>query len=47
MSDSSVSTSVNLVFQKESQIQALWAVYTAVQFALGAFGLDEYHGMDI
>jgi hypothetical protein len=34
---------VNLVFQKESQIQALWAVYTAVQFTYGGFGLSQYH----
>jgi hypothetical protein len=36
------SATVALVFQKEGQVHALWAVYTAVQFALGGFGLSTY-----
>jgi hypothetical protein len=40
---SNFSSVVGLLFQKEGQLQALWAVYTAVQLAEGDFGLSEYH----
>ena len=43
MLESNLSSATGLVFQKETQIQALWAVYTAVQFAAGGFGLSEWH----
>jgi len=44
MSKLSFSETVDLIFQKESQVQTLWAVYTVVQFAAGSFGMDHYHG---
>lgn len=44
MSREDVSSNIGLVFQKEAQIQGLWAVYTAVQFTMGGFGLDHFSG---
>jgi hypothetical protein len=43
MAQFNLPSAASLVFQKEAQIQALWAVYTAVQFTLGGFGLAQYH----
>lgn len=43
MAQSSSPAFIALVFQKEAQVHALWAVYTAVQFTLGGFGISQYH----